>query len=154
MTTTPTPVSAVRNAIDHVGTDRARAWSPLRFQCSPPIAERRSIVLPENRTRREAPELMQQHTIDHLPVVDATGKVIDLVEPWYRRADPAVDPAYERCRARFRGRGVPYQLDCAARPERRRLRKRTRGISAIDYVVLAENVIGKKMQVSRDTGRA
>jgi dTDP-4-amino-4,6-dideoxygalactose transaminase len=44
------------------------------------VAPKRSIVLPENRTRREALELMQQHTIDHLPVVDATGTVIDLVE--------------------------------------------------------------------------
>ena len=35
------------------------------------IPEKRSIVLPENRTRREALALMQQHTIDHLPVVDA-----------------------------------------------------------------------------------
>jgi dTDP-4-amino-4,6-dideoxygalactose transaminase len=44
------------------------------------IASRRSVVLPENSTRREALALMQQHTIDHLPVVDAGGKIIDLVE--------------------------------------------------------------------------
>jgi dTDP-4-amino-4,6-dideoxygalactose transaminase len=44
------------------------------------IPAKRSIVLPENRTRREALALMQQHTIDHLPVVDASGRVIDLVE--------------------------------------------------------------------------
>jgi dTDP-4-amino-4,6-dideoxygalactose transaminase len=44
------------------------------------VPEKRSIVLPENRTRREALALMQQHTIDHLPVVDAEGQVIDLVE--------------------------------------------------------------------------
>src|SRR5215475_5858787 len=30
------------------------------------IAERRSIVLGENKTRREALEIMQKHTIDHL----------------------------------------------------------------------------------------
>ena len=44
------------------------------------IPERRSIVLPENSTRREALALMQLHTIDHLPVVDAEGRVTDLVE--------------------------------------------------------------------------
>ena len=44
------------------------------------IAAKLSIVLPENRTRREALALMQKHTIDHLPVVDADGRVIDLVE--------------------------------------------------------------------------
>src|SRR5579864_3498798 len=44
------------------------------------VPERTSIVLAENRTRREALALMQQHTIDHLPVVDAGGRVIDLVE--------------------------------------------------------------------------
>ena len=37
------------------------------------IAERRSIVLGENDTRREALEIMQKHTIDHLPVVDDRG---------------------------------------------------------------------------------
>lgn len=44
------------------------------------IPEKRSIVLPQNSTRREALALMQKHTIDHLPVVDANGRVIDLVE--------------------------------------------------------------------------
>jgi len=44
------------------------------------VPERRSIVLPENRTRREALALMRQHTIDHLPVVDPDGRVLDLVE--------------------------------------------------------------------------
>ena len=44
------------------------------------IAERRSIVLGENKTRREALEIMQKHTIDHLPVVDDMGRVVDLVE--------------------------------------------------------------------------
>jgi dTDP-4-amino-4,6-dideoxygalactose transaminase len=44
------------------------------------VPEKRSIVLPENSTRREALALMQKHTIDHLPVVDANGRVIDLVE--------------------------------------------------------------------------
>ena len=37
-------------------------------------------MIAENHTRREALALMQQHTIDHLPVVDAEGRVIDLVE--------------------------------------------------------------------------
>ena len=44
------------------------------------IPEKRSIVLPENSTRREALTLMQKHTIDHLPVVDRDGRVLDLVE--------------------------------------------------------------------------
>lgn len=44
------------------------------------VPEKGSIVLPENSTRREALALMQKHTIDHLPVVDADGRVIDLVE--------------------------------------------------------------------------
>jgi len=44
------------------------------------IAERPSIVLGENKTRREALEIMQTHTIDHLPIVDAAGRVVDLVE--------------------------------------------------------------------------
>jgi dTDP-4-amino-4,6-dideoxygalactose transaminase len=44
------------------------------------LPERRSIVIAENHTRREALALMQQHTIDHLPVVDVAGRVIDLVE--------------------------------------------------------------------------
>jgi dTDP-4-amino-4,6-dideoxygalactose transaminase len=44
------------------------------------ISERRSIVVPENRTRRDALEIMQKHTIDHLPVVDGSGRVVDLVE--------------------------------------------------------------------------
>lgn len=44
------------------------------------ISERRSIVVPENRTRRDALGLMQEHTIDHLPVIDASGRVVDLIE--------------------------------------------------------------------------
>lgn len=44
------------------------------------LPERRSIVIAENHTRREALALMQQHTIDHLPVLDVAGRVIDLVE--------------------------------------------------------------------------
>ena len=44
------------------------------------MPRKRSIVIAENHTRREALALMQQHTIDHLPVVDAEGRVIDLVE--------------------------------------------------------------------------
>jgi dTDP-4-amino-4,6-dideoxygalactose transaminase len=44
------------------------------------IAERRSIVLEQNKTRREALAIMQEHTIDHLPVVDDGGRVVDLVE--------------------------------------------------------------------------
>lgn len=44
------------------------------------VSERRSIMAPENWTRRGALQLMQKHTIDHLPVVDASGKVVDLVE--------------------------------------------------------------------------
>src|SRR5437667_5185170 len=44
------------------------------------IASRRSVVLPENSTMREALALMQQHTIDHLPVVDVAGTIIELVE--------------------------------------------------------------------------
>ncbi|WP_339034774.1 aminotransferase class I/II-fold pyridoxal phosphate-dependent enzyme [Bradyrhizobium symbiodeficiens] len=44
------------------------------------ISERQSIVVPENRTRRDALELMQKHTIDHLPVVDISGRVVDLIE--------------------------------------------------------------------------
>jgi len=44
------------------------------------MPEKRSIVLSENRTRREALAIMQQHTVDHLPVVDGDGRVIDLVQ--------------------------------------------------------------------------
>ncbi|MBR0994724.1 aminotransferase class I/II-fold pyridoxal phosphate-dependent enzyme [Bradyrhizobium japonicum] len=44
------------------------------------ISERQSIVVQENRTRRAALELMQKHTIDHLPVVDVSGRVVDLIE--------------------------------------------------------------------------
>ena len=44
------------------------------------VPEKRSIVLPENRTRREALAVMQQHTIDHLPVVDSEGRLTDLIE--------------------------------------------------------------------------
>ena len=44
------------------------------------MPQKRSIVIAENHTRREALALMQQHTINHLPVVDAEGRVIDLVE--------------------------------------------------------------------------
>lgn len=44
------------------------------------LPERRSIVIGESHTRREALSLMQEHTIDHLPVVDAGGRIIDLVE--------------------------------------------------------------------------
>jgi dTDP-4-amino-4,6-dideoxygalactose transaminase len=44
------------------------------------IPEKISIVVPENRTRREALALMQRHTIDHLPVVDSDGRVVDLIE--------------------------------------------------------------------------
>ena len=44
------------------------------------IPEKRSIVLPENSTRREALAVMQRYTIDHLPVVDTEGRVLDLVE--------------------------------------------------------------------------
>ena len=41
---------------------------------------RRSIVVPENGTRRDALGLMQKHTIDHLPVVNVSGRVVDLIE--------------------------------------------------------------------------
>jgi hypothetical protein len=44
------------------------------------IVTKRSIVVPENQRRREALALMQKHTVDHLPVVDADGNVVDLVE--------------------------------------------------------------------------
>lgn len=44
------------------------------------VPERHSIVVSESRTRREALELMQKYTIDHLPVVDALGRAVDLVE--------------------------------------------------------------------------
>lgn len=37
------------------------------------------VVLKPGFTRREALELMQRHAINHLPVVDAGGKVLDLV---------------------------------------------------------------------------
>ena len=37
-------------------------------------------MLDENKTRREALEIMQKHTIDHLPIVNAAGRVVDLVE--------------------------------------------------------------------------
>ena len=39
-----------------------------------------SIVLRLPYTRREALELMQEHVINHLPVMDADGRAIDIVE--------------------------------------------------------------------------
>lgn len=44
------------------------------------LPEHRSITVPENCTRREALAVMQENTIDHLPVVDSDGRAVDLVE--------------------------------------------------------------------------
>ncbi|HEY0236346.1 MAG TPA: aminotransferase class I/II-fold pyridoxal phosphate-dependent enzyme [Afipia sp.] len=38
------------------------------------------LVIPESATRREALEIMNRHTVSQLPIVDVSGRVIDLVE--------------------------------------------------------------------------
>lgn len=44
------------------------------------IPRKRSFVIRENSTRREALQMMQQEIVNHLPVVDGEGRVVDLIE--------------------------------------------------------------------------
>ena len=44
------------------------------------IPKRHSFVIPENSTRREALHMMQREVVNHLPVIDGEGRVIDLIE--------------------------------------------------------------------------
>jgi dTDP-4-amino-4,6-dideoxygalactose transaminase len=39
-----------------------------------------SVVVPDNYTRRQALDLMNQHAINHVPVLDAAGKVVEVLE--------------------------------------------------------------------------
>ena len=44
------------------------------------IPKKHSFVIPENSTRREALQMMRREVVNHLPVVDREGRVIDLIE--------------------------------------------------------------------------
>lgn len=44
------------------------------------IPKKRSFVIREDSTRREALQMMQREVVNHLPVVDGEGRVIDLIE--------------------------------------------------------------------------
>ena len=44
-----------------------------------PLPRIRSVVLPEGHTRQGALELMNEHSINHLPVVDERGEVVQLL---------------------------------------------------------------------------